>query len=115
MDERRKAIGEKIGVRHAGTDALRARLATIERKMTRPSAEPSGDSTARSGWGIKPTTLRSRLKIPVIALWRAFWICLAIVFIGTVPVGCDVTKNNLVVAFEFGECGGLTKIISVIM
>src|ERR1700730_16129067 len=36
----------------------------IERKITRPSAESRADSTARSGWGIRPATLRSRLQMP---------------------------------------------------
>ncbi len=49
---------------HAGMAAWRTRLSTIERKMTSPSAEPSGVSTARSGCGIIPRTFRSRLQIP---------------------------------------------------
>src|SRR5258708_37606352 len=43
---------------------------TMEWKMTKPSAEPRADSTARSGWGMRPATLRWRLQTPGI-LWTA--------------------------------------------
>lgn len=46
---------------------------------------------------------------------RTVWIGLAIVFSGIVPVGRDVAKNNLVVAFEFGEYGWIAKVVAVIM
>ena len=35
-----------------------------ERKISRPSLEPSISSQARSGWGIMPRTLRSWLQMP---------------------------------------------------
>src|SRR5258707_5383214 len=40
--------------------------AVSERKISRPSLEPSISSQARSGWGIMPRTLRSRLQMPAI-------------------------------------------------
>src|SRR5260370_18481846 len=48
--------------------AAPTRASTMERKITRPSAEPSADSTARSGWGMRPATFRSRLQTPAIFL-----------------------------------------------
>src|ERR1700677_1078138 len=42
------------------------RLCTIELRITRPSTDPSPASMARSGCGIMPSTLRSRLQIPAI-------------------------------------------------
>ena len=48
-------------------------------------------------------------------LKRTIWIRLAVVFSGIVPVGSDVTKNNLVVAFQLGERGRLAKIISFVV
>lgn len=36
----------------------------MESKMILPSEEPRIDSEARSGWGMRPTMLRSRLQIP---------------------------------------------------
>ena len=37
---------------------------TMERKIVRPSVEPSAASTARSGCGMRPATLRPRLQMP---------------------------------------------------
>src|SRR3979409_2566183 len=51
---------------HAVAFAAPTRASTIERKITRPSAESSADSTARSGCGIRPATFLSRLQIPAI-------------------------------------------------
>src|SRR5262249_12829548 len=44
--------------------AAPTRASTIDLKTTRPSAESSAPSIARSGCGIRPPTLRSRLQIP---------------------------------------------------
>src|SRR5262249_22522616 len=41
-------------------------LAEIERKTPSPSAQPSNPSEQRSGCGIMPMTLRSRLQMPAI-------------------------------------------------
>src|SRR6266480_2909407 len=51
---------------HAVALAAPTSVSTMERKITRPSEEPRADSTARSGWGMRPTTLRSRLQTPAI-------------------------------------------------
>src|SRR5207249_12276090 len=51
---------------HAVALAAPTSASTMERKMTRPSEEPRAHSTARSGWGIRPATLRSRLQTPAI-------------------------------------------------
>src|SRR5262249_47843512 len=44
--------------------AAPTRASTMDLKMTRPSAESSAGSMARSGCGIRPATLRSRLQMP---------------------------------------------------
>src|SRR5262249_18790453 len=44
--------------------AVPTRASTMDLKMTRPSEESSADSMARSGCGIRPATLRSRLQMP---------------------------------------------------
>src|SRR4029077_537554 len=49
---------------HAVAFAAPTSASTIERKITRPSEEPIGFSMARSGCGIRPATLRSRLQMP---------------------------------------------------
>src|ERR1700733_3386025 len=49
---------------YAETAACRMSDSISERKITKPSAEPIGASTARSGCGIRPSTLRSRLHTP---------------------------------------------------
>src|SRR3954452_2153705 len=46
---------------------LPARLAAIERRMTSPSLDPISGSVARSGCGIRPITLRSRLSTPAMS------------------------------------------------
>src|SRR6267143_6075034 len=51
---------------HAVALAAPTSASTMERKMTKPSLEPRADSTARSGCGIRPATLRSRLQMPAI-------------------------------------------------
>jgi hypothetical protein len=51
---------------HAVAFAAPTSASTVERKITSPSAEPRADSTARSGWGMRPATLRSRLQTPAI-------------------------------------------------
>src|SRR5206468_3804993 len=58
---------EAVGSAHAVALAAPTSASTMERKMTRPSEKPRAHSTARSGWGIKPATLRSRLQTP--AMW----------------------------------------------
>ena len=45
-------------------EAAAARVAASERKMSLPSLDPSKSSQARSGCGINPSTLRSRLQMP---------------------------------------------------
>src|SRR5207247_8893369 len=45
---------------HAVAFAAPTSASTMERKITRPSAEPRADSTARWGWGMRPGTLLSR-------------------------------------------------------
>ena len=57
---------EAVGSAHAVALAAPTSASTMERKMTRPSEEPRAHSTARSGWGIRPATLRSRLQTPAI-------------------------------------------------
>src|SRR6202046_756373 len=52
--------------------ARREKLSTIERKITKPSDDPSASSTARSGCGISPTTFRSWLQIPAMAASEPF-------------------------------------------
>src|SRR5437773_12105137 len=44
-------------------------VSIIERKIFAPSVLPRCAAQARSGWGIKPKTFRSRLQIPAM-----FWI-----------------------------------------
>src|SRR5213079_1405857 len=50
----------------ARSDVVRFALiaCTIDRKIFVPSMLPSRASEARSGWGIRPKTFRSRLQIP---------------------------------------------------
>ena len=45
----------------------RGRDCSMDSKTTRPSAEPIRASLARSGWGIMPMTLRSRLRMPAMS------------------------------------------------
>jgi len=57
---------------YAGTLIRRAKLPTIDRKITNPSSDPSRASLARSGCGINPITLRSRLQIPAMLASEPF-------------------------------------------
>ena len=42
--------------------------ASIELRMTLPSVPPTAGSTARSGWGIIPSTLRPAESTPAMSL-----------------------------------------------
>jgi len=53
-------------------DYLTAIEETMERNSTRPSVEPISGSLARSGWGISPSTLRSRFRIPAMSRSEPF-------------------------------------------
>src|SRR6185295_9062283 len=52
--------------------ATTAMARTRASRICRPSAEPSSGSDARSGCGMRPTTLRSRLQTPAMALTLPF-------------------------------------------
>src|SRR3989338_5491505 len=59
---------ENLRIDHApATSAPALSDCTTDSKMSNPSALPSGDSHARSGCGISPTTLRVSLQMPAIA------------------------------------------------
>src|SRR5258708_25607540 len=60
----RVPVPQKLLGAHAVAFAAPTRASTMERKITRPSSEFRADSTARSGCGIRPATLRSRLQMP---------------------------------------------------
>ena len=90
----------------------RARLSTIERKITRPSVEPRPRFHG---------ALRMRHQADHIALAiaeagdgveRAIGIRVEIIEAGIAPVGVNVAKNDLFVAFEFGERGRVAEIIA---
>src|ERR1035437_8320412 len=53
------------GGAHAVT-AARGIACSMDWNTIRPSVEPIRGSVARSGWGIMPITLRSRLRMPAI-------------------------------------------------
>src|SRR5450759_1035188 len=63
--------------RYAETAACLMSDSISERKITSPSADPSAASTARSGCGISPTTLRSRLHMPAIFASEPFGLAAA--------------------------------------
>ena len=54
-----------------GLEARRSAF-TADASTTRPSALPSASSEARSGCGIRPTTLRWRLQMPAMLLSEPF-------------------------------------------
>ena len=55
--------------RSAGVTAF-----TTDSSTTRPSALPSDSSQARSGCGIRPTTLRRSLQMPAMLFDRSVWV-----------------------------------------
>ena len=67
-DFRRDSYFRRCRGHQAVAFAAVASDSTSDWKITKPSAEPSADSTARSGCGIRPATLRSRLQMPAM-LW----------------------------------------------
>src|SRR6185436_16827529 len=62
-------LRDQRGIRHRATSCIAPDFSacTTDSKMARPSALPSIDSQARSGCGIRPTTLRASLQRPAIA------------------------------------------------
>ena len=62
----------------------------------RPSALPSAGSQARSGCGIRPTTLRASLQMPAIALTDPFGFASS----STSPAAVGVAEDHLPVRFE---------------
>ena len=64
----RRLISRALGRRREGQAAARAVAApTNPRKSTSPSTDPSSAWLARSGWGMRPTTLPSSLAMPAMA------------------------------------------------
>ena len=61
--------GQAVALEDARRDAAHAGTAgpISASKIARPSLDPSSGSAARSGWGIRPTTLRSALHTPATA------------------------------------------------
>src|SRR5437899_1042468 len=60
-------LGDQLRSDRGGAHTLAASAPTIERRMTSPSVEPISGSVARSGCGIRPSTLRSRLSTPAMS------------------------------------------------
>ena len=55
-------------------------VAANERKISRPSLEPSKSSQALSGCGISPNTFRSRLQMPAILSREPFGLADSVIF-----------------------------------
>ena len=89
-------LGDEFGRDGGGHARTAAR--TIEWKTARPSVEPISGSVARSGWGIMPMTLRSRLRMPAISRSGA---------VGVV----EVAEDDAVLGFELVE-GALVGVVA---
>jgi hypothetical protein len=65
--------GRGLGVRaRTGRDQTGAGTPSSDRSRTAPSTSPVSSSQARSGWGIRPTTLRPSLQIPAMSSTEPF-------------------------------------------
>src|SRR6266508_6478409 len=63
-----------------GNYATAASVAASDRKISRPSLEPSRSSHARSGCGINPSTLRERLQMPAMLSRAPFEFAASVMF-----------------------------------
>ena len=59
---RKPMLADQFG-RHLGHDSASIRLSN----RARPSVPPKADRTTRSGWGIRPSTLRFSLRMPAMS------------------------------------------------
>src|SRR5262249_21677884 len=78
---------------------------TADSRITSPSVLPSGDSHARSGCGISPTTLRASLQRPAMPLIDPFGLASSV----TSPAGVTYRKITCRLASSFARTSGEAK------
>ena len=94
-----------------GHQAANANVAASERKISRPSLEPSKSSQARSGCGIRPQHIALRVADAGNVVARAVWIC----GLGDAALSITVTNDNAIVAAQLVKSLIVADVVSLSM